>query len=124
MRRRKQALWIQQGGRCCWCNCAMLHWNDLHSDPSKREKHGIRVNRNGEMKLRSMPQKLATLEHLRDRYHPERQVAPVGREQRWALACWQCNSERGNQRTKERPIEELWRRSRSAPLAQTTDFDG
>ncbi len=92
-----------------------MHWNDLRSDPTKVAKHGVRKC-NGNEKIKDMPTTLATIEHLRDRYHPERQIDPVNHEQRWALACWKCNTERGNQRTAERPIEELWERSRSHPV--------
>lgn len=108
--RRRRILWKEQGGLCRWCKCPMLHWDDLRSDQTKAQKYGVRQV-NGMEKIKVMPPNLATVDHLRDRYDPTRQVKPVNNEQRWVLACWQCNTERGNQRTAERPIEELWARS-------------
>lgn len=94
----------------------MMHWNDLHSDPNKQQKHGLRVNQKGEMKLRMMPTTLATLDHLRDRFHPERQVTPINQEQRYVLACWNCNNERGHESTQSQPLEVLHAKSRSFPM--------
>src|SRR5581483_5269956 len=122
-RRRRDHLWRAQSGLCHWWQKPMLHWNDLRADPGKVAKHGLRRDSKGNEKLKVMPTTLATIDHLRDRYHPERQVAPVNREQRWVLACWQCNTDRGNQRTKERPIEELWERSKSRPITETLADD-
>lgn len=123
-KRRMANLWCFQGGRCCYCQKPMLHWSDLRSDPSKVKKYGVVRDANGVEHIKIMPEDLATLEHLRDRYHPARQEQPRQREQRWALACWRCNTDRGNARTKERPIEELWERSRSRPLALVDQLDG
>ena len=114
--RRRRVLWRQQGGNCHWCKCQMLHWDDLRTDPGKIGKYGVR-RVNGVEKIKIMPPTLATVDHLRDRYDPTRQVEPVNQEQRWVLACWQCNTERGNTRTRERPIEELWERAQRKPLA-------
>lgn len=112
--RRRRALWIQQGGRCHWCKCPMLHWNDLRADPTKVKKHGVRST-NGSEKIKDMPATLATIDHLRDRFDPTRQEPPINQEQRWVLACWQCNTDRGNERQAEQPIEVLHERSRRYP---------
>jgi hypothetical protein len=89
----------------------MLHWNDLRADAGKLQKHGARVNALGYLQLSQMPPTLATIDHLRDRLHPDRNVETKNQEQRWVLACWKCNNDRGQQRVAEQPIEELWRRS-------------
>lgn len=85
--RRKLKLWNQQHGLCHWCNCEMIHWTD-----SRRNR-------------------IATVDHLRDRYDPTTRGDPnPDREQRWVLACWECNQRRSDERTAARP-EDLWRRS-------------
>lgn len=112
--KRRQVLWKRQSGLCHWCNKPMLHWSDLRNDPTKAAKHGVRQI-NGMEKIKDMPATLATIDHLRDRFDPARQEPNVRHEQRWVLACWQCNTDRGNQRVAERPIEELHERSRRKP---------
>lgn len=74
-RKRRDALWQEQGGRCCWCKRPMLHY----STP-------IEGNR--------LPENFATLEHLLPRTHPRRRTYPNG-EKRLALACFRCNNARG-----------------------------
>jgi hypothetical protein len=88
----------------------MMHWNDLRADPTKVEKHGVRKV-NGFEKIAAMPPTLATIDHLRDRLDPTRQIEPINSEQRLVLACWDCNTQRGAQRVAELPIEELHRRA-------------
>jgi len=114
-RNRRHRLWILQGGKCCWCQRNMMHWNDLRSDPTKKETHGLKIGSDGVERWKRLPLTLATLEHLRDKYDPTRTINPVNKEPRWALACWECNNKRGAQRTKEQPIENLWKRSGKFP---------
>lgn len=59
----------------------MLHW-------SCRPGKGTRV-----------PDNIATMEHLHDRYDPLRQTSES--TQRLVLACFACNSRRGAQRQAE-----------------------
>lgn len=94
LRRRKRRLFERQEGRCFWCHCTM----------------DFGVHRLG----RYMPPNLATIDHLDDRFSPER-----GRhagEQRTVLACWKCNNDRSIKRHAEIPKEELRRRSGRYPI--------
>ncbi len=108
--RRRDRLWKDQQGLCCYCGKGMMHWNDLRGDPIKAKAFGVRTTGRQE-RIARMPPRLATIEHLRDRYHPGRRDGNPNREKRWALACWECNTERGNARTREQPIEELRKRA-------------
>lgn len=98
-RRWKERRW-REDPRCAFCRVVtILRWEPPkglpHGDPRKRP-----------------PSNLATIDHLRDRYDPTRQEPMRGRpEVRRVLACWKCNHERGEARTRAMPIEELWRRA-------------
>lgn len=61
------------------------------------------------------PEDLATIEHLRDRLHPERQAPLIGVEQRQVLACRKCNNLVGAERYKALPIEEQRERAKRHP---------
>lgn len=106
-KRRREVLWKKQQGHCHWCGCQMLHWDDLKRDPSKQQKYDVKAPG----KIKKMPRDLATIDHLRDRYHAGRQEPNLGKEQRWVLACWQCNNERGTKSTKQQLLKDLWKRS-------------
>lgn len=90
--RRRARLFEQQGGLCHWCACKMLLRNGIFQ--------------NGERQ----PLNLATIDHLRDRFHPGR-TEPANGDQRWVAACWDCNNKRGRASVMAQPIEEIWRRS-------------
>lgn len=96
-KRRRANLWRQQQGKCHWCGVAMMHWNDWYA------QH--RTARGG-----WQPPRLATIDHLRDRFAPTRQERAQG-EQRWVLACSACNHKRGVENQKAQPIEVLRERS-------------
>jgi hypothetical protein len=64
------------------------------------------------------PDNFATIEHLRDRFHPDRQEPLKRGEQRWVAACNRCNFERGRESQMAQPIEELRRRSQRAPSCE------
>jgi 5-methylcytosine-specific restriction endonuclease McrA len=55
----------------------------------------------------------ATIDHLRTRYNPDRQIPSPDKEQT-VLSCWECNHKRGSEDTQNTPIDELHRRSRHA----------
>ena len=55
---------------------------------------------------------MATLDHLRTRYNPKRQVPSFDKEQT-VLACWECNHRRGEEDTQNVPIEELHNRAKN-----------
>lgn len=91
LRRRRAKLFKNQGGKCHWCQCDMLF---IHTGP-----HDGRL-----------PKNMCTIDHLRDRFHPERR-APAKGDQRLVAACWQCNNDRGKVHQQKQPIEELWHRA-------------
>jgi len=89
-RRRKRAhLHRRQGGRCYWCGCLTILIEN--NDPGNQ------------------PDDLATLDHLDDRFSPER--GKRSGEWRIVMACRLCNNERGIIREAMQPVEELRRRS-------------
>jgi hypothetical protein len=96
-RRRRAALFQQQGGLCFWCQCEMQLL-----PPVPRRKR--------------MPKDLCTIDHLRDRYHPERRQRCKPGEQRLVAACWECNNRRGQERTAQMSKRTLNRRSQRHPL--------
>ncbi len=82
---KRRWLFAQQEGRCHFCKCEML--------PELAGK-------------RPFPKNLATLFHLRDRFHPLRHVPSHGKKV-YVVACWQCSNEQGARRQAEQPIELL-----------------
>lgn len=93
--RKRAALFALQKGRCVYCRQPMQLIKGPHSK-------GLPV-----------PKDMATFEHLNDRYSAERGIAPGFRV---VLACWACNSERGEKRTAQRPLAELHQRSGHSPV--------
>lgn len=105
-------LWISQNGLCCWCQVQMMRWDD----PTRKTK-AFKAEYGTPAKPKKMLPTLATLEHLIhkfDRQKPEdtNQVA---------LACWECNNKRGNDRarqeTRERREVHVSARTRAAAQA-------
>ena len=88
-KRRKEILFARHPF-CYWCGKEVKIYSYKH--------HG------------KSPLDMATLDHLRTRYNPERQILSPHKEQT-VLACWECNHRRGEEDTKNIPIEELHRRS-------------
>lgn len=87
-REQKWKLFWRQEGLCCYCQTPMIL--SFHQ-------------------IEHPPRNLATVEHRDDRFSPER--GKHEGEFRRALACWQCNYERGRISQAEQPIEELHRRA-------------
>lgn len=86
-RKREKRAWltVQQEGKCHFCKC------DLVSESTNK---------------RHFPKNLATLFHLRDRFHPLRHVPSHGKKV-YVVACWQCANEQGSKRQAEQPIDLL-----------------
>ena len=100
LRRRKEKLFARQCGKCHWCGIDIV------------------MPRKGKSE-KSFPKNFATLDHLRDRFHPGRRNNSHGTE-RTVLACWLCNFNRGVESQRNQPIEELRRRAGSMnPLPPT-----
>lgn len=90
LRRRRRRLWHEQGGLCHWCG----DMTTLYEPVQKR---------------RSMPPKMATLDHLDDRLSPER--GKHRGKRRTVMACWQCNHERNVEAQRATPRAVLRERS-------------
>lgn len=83
--RRKLSLFKQQGGCCYWCERAVVLAPDATAP----------------LRGKRPPRNLGTIDHLRDRFDPTRTEPNPQSEQRWVLACWECN----NKRSKRRVVE-------------------
>jgi len=65
-------------------------------------------------KLRHYPNNMATIDHLRSRYDPKRQIHNRN-EKRYILSCVQCNNKREKKETDNIKIEKLWELSKRYP---------
>jgi hypothetical protein len=85
IRKRREKLWIECGGRCCYCDCQTI-----------LPEHTVK---------KPLPN-MATLDHLRTRLHIDydeygaplpgtRQEPNYNSEERTKLSCWTCNNIRG-----------------------------
>lgn len=101
-REKREELTKRQGGLCHFCTCELV---------SKS------VN------TRHFPKNLATLFHLRDRFHPDREKPNKGKKA-YVVSCWQCANEQGAARQAEQPIEVLWHRSKRHPTEFYEAIDG
>lgn len=91
-RRQVEGLFKRQNGLCYWCNGAMVLFDE-------------RIMRRN----RPLPDNLATVDHLDDKFSPER--GKHGGEIRRVLACMRCNGLRGSMAQRSQPIEELRERA-------------
>lgn len=96
IRKRRAKLFIQQGGLCFWCKVQMVEY------PPKRKR-------------KAMPLDMCTIDHLRDRFDPNRRECNPRGEQRLVAACWECNNRRGAERAASVSKRTLWRRSGRYP---------
>ena len=90
---RRNRFYIEQKGKCWWCKCDMIHWNEYQKDDKFRLTHKV-------------PPNGATVDHLRDRFHPMRRDHANG-ERRWRIACSACNHKRGKESCAAQSSEEL-----------------
>jgi hypothetical protein len=93
---KRAALWREQAGHCWWC------WREtVLVEPAPK---GGRL-----------PPNAATVDHLRSRLDPARQIPPANGERRLVMACHACNTARGSKEGAEHDQllgpQELWRRS-------------
>lgn len=89
--RQKRRLYMEQKGLCHYCRKFMriMKWLTDYGH---------------------QPDDLATIEHLDDRFSPDR--GKRAGERRHVLACRKCNWEKARESVASQPIEELRRRSR------------
>ena len=95
-RRQVARLFREQKGLCFWCKKLMILF-----DKAKIRRH------------RSLPQNLATIDHLDDRYSPNR--GKFAGQRRRVLACKHCNELRGLMAQKSQPLEVLHERAQRHP---------
>ena len=72
LRKRRQTLWLQFNKRCYWCDCETVFPESGCDNLPKADN-------------------LATVEHLRSKFHKERYEPNHNNEQRLVLACLACN---------------------------------
>lgn len=96
-KRRRQIL-FEMDPHCYWCGVEVF----MPPDGSRRLK-GKTCHR------------VATLDHLRSRWHPQRAEPNPMREERTVLSCWKCNNDRNTEEQLALPKEERWRRSGCYP---------
>jgi hypothetical protein len=96
-KKRKIRLW-NQDPHCHWCGCL----TELICDP--------------EIKPGQVNPKMATVDHLRTKYDPNRWTNNNGKEERTVLACFKCNNDRAAKENASRPIEDLQRRGKGFRL--------
>lgn len=90
--RKKQRLFLRQNGRCHWCKGRMVLTLRVH--------------------IKHPEPRLATFEHLDDRFSPER--GQHNGERRVVLACLECNQRRGRETQDAQGIDALRARSSCA----------
>lgn len=98
-RRQVAGMFRRQRGLCHWCKELMVLF-----DPAKIVRH------------RPMPKNLATIDHLDDRFSPNRGQRPG--EIRRVLACKRCNELRGQLSQASQPIEKLRERAKRHALGE------
>ena len=89
-------LWNRQDGLCFWCGCKMVRL-----EPQAKRKQ--------------FPDNACTLDHLDDKFDPER-GKKTGR--RRVLACRKCNQDRGRESERRAGIAELRRRAGQSPAVK------
>lgn len=86
----KTRLFKLQNGLCYWCHSPIVLVLKVH--------------------IKHRPWNFATLDHLDDRFSPER--GKHSGELRRVLSCRRCNESRGRESEKSQPLEELQKRSK------------
>ena len=90
----RAAMFVRQKGACHYCGTQMLL---MWTCPTAYR-----------------PDNLCTIEHLRDRFHPDRQEP--GNDRRHVAACLKCNFEKGRESVLAQPIHERWKAAGAYPL--------
>tara|TARA_Y100000034_G_C6860043_1_gene391303 strand:- start:289 stop:654 length:366 start_codon:yes stop_codon:yes gene_type:complete len=96
-RRRLLNLW-EKDPHCCYCGCPTVLL-------FRSYKHA-----NGKDYIHPRDDE-ATIEHLRSRWHPQRQDPVLPGEERTSLSCWKCNNEKGAEDERNQGILVLQARS-------------
>lgn len=98
--RQRKAMW-KRNPRCYYCGVVTI-LRPLHI-PHEPLSPEIR-------------DRVATLDHVRARHHPDRTKPPEPGEVLHVLSCWRCNNERDRRELREKPIEYLRQKCKTIPL--------
>ena len=90
--RRRERL-FKEHPYCYWCNCKLVKCC---------KKNRKRPN-------------IATIDHLRSRLDPSRQMKDYSQNPRTVLSCSKCNENRAKEEVKNLSKEDLWARSKRYP---------
>ena len=72
----------------------------------------------GQQLMPEIRYRVATLDHVRARHHPDRTKPPEPGEVLHVLACWRCNNERDQRELQMKPKEYLREQSGAIPLEE------
>ena len=96
--KQRKAMW-RRDPHCHWCGVeTILRPLHIPNDPLPPE----------------IRNRVATLDHVRARHHPDRLKPPEPGEVLHVLSCWKCNNERDREELQAKPKEYLRQKSRSA----------
>ncbi len=92
LKRRRERL-FKKHPFCYWCNCELIE-----STKKNRRKHNV-----------------ATIDHLRSRLDPSRQIPNYDSNIRTVLSCRRCNNERAKEEVSKLTKKDLWERAKRYP---------
>lgn len=84
---RRQWLWDKRKGRCNKCGIETKLPEQIAAEI------GVEVGVLSDYLNPGARNIMATIQHLRNRLHPERTVRPKSGETRYEMWCWKCNDE-------------------------------
>jgi hypothetical protein len=102
-RRERRRLWKHQNGKCHWCQTDMIMAYSGRAHVNGKKPHP----------------KLATIDHLHPKGHPER--GTHNGKSTHVLACWLCNQRRNEEFRQSLPREVLWAQSGRSPQERTVE---
>lgn len=98
--KKRQRLW-KENPHCCYCGVVTIflpaHIKGLQLTQDERHR-------------------LATIDHIRPRHHPDRLKRPEPDEVLQVLSCWKCNNERDRRELAEKPKEWFEQNGGAVPL--------
>lgn len=104
--KQRYRLWLNNP-RCHYCGKVTVY---------KPAHHKMEISRDERPRL-------ATIDHIRPRHHPDRQKPPEPGELLHVLACNQCNNERDKRELAEKPKEWFEENGGQPPLDKRSDED-
>lgn len=102
--KKRYSLWLQNP-RCCYCGVVTIF----------KPSHIKAIIFDGER------DRLATIDHIRPRHHPERREPPKPGQVLLVLSCWRCNNERDKRELATKPKEWFEQQGGTKPLSKRSD---